>query len=458
MRWWRRLVLVSSAVMGLALALQAEDMSGGLPLISISTAEEKITKEEAISAKLLVHRKNLDGLLNAYSSPQPEQWYPIAIKRRGFSSNLFKKKQYQFKFLNAEHKTAALPMFDLPAGKKWVLNGPYVDRTQMRNALVYQWGRQMAESRSGAGWFAPHVRFVEVEMNGEYIGIYGLTERIERGKNRLQVKKIDIDHPEEMPHFIMKLESLRKGEKTRRHTLLNWVYPSKGDLKKWEEKKPENAAMIKRRVFNYIDAFEAVLKSDNFADPIDGYRPYIDVDSFVDYMIIQEVVKNTDAYRKSAYFHLGNDGKIHMGPLWDFDLALGNLFFYRQHTVDKWNFKRKHLYHGNRARFWFYTLMKDPYFAQKFYQRYQQLRHTVFDDAKIDHEIALYTNGFGNAAERNFAKWGKIRNPLFRFIMNRPPFPKGFGNNIELMKDFIHRRLAWIDTAIEEYSPRHSER
>ncbi len=447
--WWIFLGMVIGAGSLFAAESPVERIEGEtvLPHICIATGGQEISKLAEIKASFFMYRDSIDHLPHGETAPTVEQWLPIEIKKRGFSSSLYAKKQYTLSFLDEQNKNRQLAMLGLSAGKKWVLNGPYVDRTQVRNALVYQWGRQLGRDRHT--WFAPETRFVELTVEGDYKGIYAITQRIERSKTRVDLPKIDFAHPEATPYFMMKVESFNGPVHTKAHTKLDWVYPTNGDMEELTQENPQQAKAVQKSIVDQLDHFEAVLKSDDFDHPELGYRPLIDMDSFVDYMVIQEVTKNTDAYRKSLYLHKGADGQIYLGPLWDFDLALGNLWFYGQNKTSGWNFKRTSFFHGNTAVFWFKRLMKDPYFAKAFVARYQQLRQQMFSDSKVDADIDALTRAMPRSAiERNQHRWRHMFNPLFRIVMNRPPFPGKFDRNVLMMKEWMHRRLAWLDSNI----------
>jgi len=87
-----------------------------------------------------------------------------------------------------------------------------------------------------------------------------------------------------------------------------------------------------------IDRMEDAFASDNFKDPEEGYRKYVDVQSFMDYQIVNELGHNVDAYRLSAKFFKRRDSEDPRFKMviWDFNLAFGNCRYNQGYVTTNW--------------------------------------------------------------------------------------------------------------------------
>ena len=217
----------------------------------------------------------------------------------------------------------------MPAHSDWVLLAPYNDVSAVRDPLAFQLWRDM-------GHWGPRTRMVELTLNGEYRGIYILSEAIKRGTDRVNIaklKKSDTEGRDLTGGYLLRIDTFNEDDATFTSKVpgigdgimtsqITWscIYPKKKNLQ------PEQMAYIQ----SFVDTVEQVIQSDYFADPKTGYARYIDVPSFVDYFIHTELSLNADGYKRSAYFYKekqhadGTGGKLVAGPVWDYNLAYGN--------------------------------------------------------------------------------------------------------------------------------------
>ena len=242
--------------------------------------------------------------------------YEARIKVRGSSSAYYPKKQFSLK-LRAEDSKLEAGLLGMAPASSWVLGGPYADKTLIKNALGLAQARQLFP-------YASKTRWVELILNGEYHGVYNLTEKIERAKN-----KVDIPSVEE-GGFIFKVDAGHspyvKSEQGTKYTL---VYP--------EEHDEEASAPVMKGLAEWLSAFEASLSTE-------GYTHYVHVDSFIDYFLQEELWKNIDGFRKSMYLYRGADQRVHMGPSWDFDLGAAGLNFYGGTEPEGWRHASLHFW------------------------------------------------------------------------------------------------------------------
>ena len=288
-------------------------------------------------------------------------------------------------------------MLGMDKDSDWVLNGPFADKSLMRNYIAYTVGSNIME-------YAPDVRFCEVFVIDDgsstiqkkhYKGVYLLIEKIKRGEDRVDIVKTH-DNTDETSFIISRDRNKEDnivignyGYETHLYDYaLNIEYPKK-DLT------PGKYNYINK----YISEFERILYSDKFNDPKNGYRKYIDVDYFVDFYIINEFFLNTDAGIFSTYMYKDYNEKMKAGPIWDFNRSLGN------NEVNKDS--RAFEYEGffMLQRYWFDRLMEDRAFANKVVSRYKELRKNYLSDEYLINLIDKTKNYLGTSVKRNFDKW-----------------------------------------------------
>ena len=276
----------------------------GLPILYIDTNGVAIdSKEDYVEGfASIVGGANYPDLLDT----------EMKIKGRGNSTwwqgGIWGKKPYQIKFGD---KTEILNM---PKDKKWVLLAELSDKSLIRNKIA----REIANiSRFD---YVPQAEYLEVFINKEHVGAYLLGQKVEESKNRVNIGdngyliEIDTDANGRISDDDV---YFRSNEWSSRYEdgVFNIKEPS-------IEYDSDEFNLIK----NHINDFETALFSNNFKDPDSGYRSFIDIPSFVDWFIVNEISKNQDARSYSSiYFNYIPGEKIKMGPVWDFDLAFGNV-------------------------------------------------------------------------------------------------------------------------------------
>ena len=397
-----------------------------LPVIYMNTKGQQILKENVICGNIAL----LDGNEEAQSvSAVPNSIYRATIKYRGASSySKFDKKQYRIEFYkNNKDSTKKVSLAGMGANSEWVLNGPYLDKTLIRNKLVYDLARELN------GW-APDTRFVELFVDGKYQGVYLAVEPVTNGESRLRLAEFGLLSGETA--YVVNRDRIDTGTeeietwgKTEGYTYnaLYIRYPSKNKI---TEKQKEY-------VKNDISEFEQVLYGENFKDKRTGYQEYIDMDNWVDYFIINEFAMNYDAGNLSTYLYKELDGKLQLA-VWDFNNGFDNYQWFRTetdvlHTVEN---------------SWFQRLWQDENFRDRVCERYRQLRETTLADEHIAEKIASYQEELGEAVDRNFKVWGYS----FKENLLAGTSKEGTSRNIrsyeEAMKqltDTIRERLAYLD-------------
>ena len=241
---------------------------------------------------------------------------------RGQSSSNFEKAPYRLELWDNLDNDADYPMLGMPADSDWAFRGPFPDKTLIRDAFAYEVGRDM-------GLQAPRYAFVELYLNldsqpmaaNDYQGVYLLVETIKRSSDRLDIQKLketDLTEPAISGGYIIQFNMMASEPPTLTCT------PKTGqtcwsDLEVIEPDEPQAAQLT--WITNYIQKFHDALHSANPADPVTGYPAYIDVDSFVNRIIHNELAREGDAYCGAQHFYKDRGGKLVAGPLWDYDLG-----------------------------------------------------------------------------------------------------------------------------------------
>ena len=370
-----------------------EHLESNLPVITITT-DTPLNAQKKVMAKM-----KMDG----YDGN-------IGIKLRGNSSLTFNQKKYTIETRDADGKEQNVSLLGMPEASSWVLLSPYNDVSMMRDPLAFHLWREM-------GHWGPRTQMVEVLMDGEYLGIYILSEAIKRGESRVNIDKMeatDVEGRNLTGGYLLRIDTYNEEDATFPSKVpgigegimdsqITWscIYPKKKNLL------PEQMAYIQ----HYVDEMEQVIQSDDFANPQTGYAHYIDVPSFVDYFIHTELSMNADGFKRSAYFYKerqkddGTGGKLFAGPVWDYNLAYGNCNFCNADKIDAWCFEG-----GNTQptpAFW-QRLLQDPAFQRAVKTRYQTLRKTVLSDRAIYAYIDQHSRMLDKAKERHFKEYPEL--------------------------------------------------
>lgn len=406
-----------------------------LPLFILNTNGGTIVDEPKITADLKVI--NLpEG--NSLSDTVYEFNGKIGIEIRGSSSQTYEKKNYAFETRDLLGNNLNVSLLGLPKENDWVLHGPYGDKSLMRNVLSFEVGNRM-------GRWAPHTKFCELFINGEYRGVYVLMEKIKVDKHRLDIanlKDSDLVGDELTGGYIMKVDREDPG-------YFNSNYPDRsGDYSikfSYVDPSYENLKTVQREyIKQYIRSFETALYSFNYATYPDKYLEYADLESFVDYFIVQELAKNVDAYRLSAYFYKDKDskgGKLTMGPMWDFNFTFGMPDYLDGWQTTDWVLTKQYW----SIPFWWDKLRLDPRFNSKLKRRWTALRtNGVLQQDSLWNIVDSNYGLIKEAQARNFSKFPI----LSTYVWPNYYIAGTYINEINYMKNWIKGRLQWMDGQI----------
>ncbi len=387
----------------------------------VTTAEN----EEMVASKISVIS---DETKNHHPSDKPDLESNILIRIRGNSSRYFDKKSYLIRLTDENGNYQNKEMMGMNPHYEWALHGPYLDKSLIRNYMWYNIAGEFMD-------YAPNVRFCEVMINGEYKGLYVMTETITNGDDC----RVNISEPvdgTDKTGYILRLDRGSHSEIRNITTFTNYTYRN---LQKHDIEYPRSGKLtpeLAEAIAQDFSDFEKSLYSYDYDTPNYGYFNYIDVKSFADYFIINEFTSNYDAGWLSTYIYKDIGGKYKL-VIWDFNSACDN---YAAYAVPADGIQMQNVV-------WYFMLMKDESFDNEIIKRYKKLRETYLSDEYLNKYIDDTVAYLGDAVERNFEVWHntfdmKMLKPYERNI-------KSHEEAIEQMKDFISKRGAWLDDNIE---------
>jgi hypothetical protein len=424
--------------------------SSNLPIIIIETQGQTIPDEPKIAAQMKIIY-NTPPQRNYVTDPGNVYDGYVGIEIRGSYSATLPQKPYGFETRDSLGNDLDAPILDMPAENDWILIANYNDKVFMRATLAFDLFTKM-------GHYQPRTRLCEVVLNGEYEGIYVLTEKIKRDKNRIDISKltvIDTSGDNLTGGYIIKIDNgnfdgsdgwWSKYEAidcpgTGRHPYFVYSYP-----------KPENILnQQKQYIQRFVSKIDSVLRSPKWVDPKEGYRKYFDVSSFIDVFILGEVSRNVDTYKKSAFFYKdkdSTDGRLHAGPVWDFDWAFKNMHGeYNSNTTDGsgWMYRISSDGHTNPVPpGWMSKFLEDTAFANEMHTRYSRLRETILNETYFNHYIDSIHTLVDEAQVRHYQRW-----PILGGGPEGAPEldaqPTTFDGEITKFKNWISTRLTWLD-------------
>lgn len=403
-----------------------------LPIVFINTNWQFIADEPKIPVDFKIMNKGL-SVMNHVTDPYTSYNGKAGIEKRGSISQLWPQNSYSLETWDAGGLQIDSSLLGMPSEHDWVLYGPYDDHSLMRNALTYKLAREM-------GHWSPKTKFCEVlkqefAVAPSYHGIYLLTEKIKRDKKRVDITKMAItDNAGDAltgGYIIAIDKNIWAGDsgfttKKSPQLFIKYVYPKPTDIT------PQQVTYIQ----NYVDSAETALLASNFADPVNGYRKYMDVGSFIDFFIITEMSKNVDGYKRSSYMYkdrYSKGGKLTAGPYWDYNSAWWNIHQCNFDVASGWDYQMTCWVNSSYpVPFWWDRMMQDNSFKDELNCRWTTLRQTTLSTAHIFQQIdsmAAYVSGSG-ADTRHFQRWDITEH-----------FPK----QVDTLKWWISNRIAWMD-------------
>ena len=417
------------------IAVDVNYTESNLPIISINTYGEDIPDEPRIDAYMGIINNNSGT--NNINDPFNDYNGKITIEKRGNSSQEQEKPPYRFETVDNNGENNNVKLLGLPEENDWILYAPWSDKSLLRNVLIYSLSNEM-------GRYAPRSKFVELYLNNEYRGVYVLMEKIKRDKNRVAISSLDPNSnfgDNLTGGYILKFDWAETGDNNGGFFSLidgmryNYHYPKPDEISSEQE----------NYIQSYINSYENIMNSNKYNSE-EGYSSFIDIGSFVDFVILQEISRNVDAYGLSTYIYKDKESinnKLTAGPIWDFNHGFGNCDYYKAWETVGWNISYTYNDMDQRA-FWWLKLWNDDNFQEMIKDRYKLLRESTLSTNNINTLIDQYVFKLGTSVNKNFTKWPILGEYIWP---NKQVFDT-YQEEIIYLKTWINNRLTWMDSEL----------
>lgn len=366
------------------------------------------------------------------------------LRIRGNSSRWFSKHSYLLRMVDGQNPEmdCLAPLLGMDPGSEWALHGPFLDKTMLRNYMCMNLAGQIMS-------WTPEVRFCELVLDGEYQGLYVAMEMIRVEPGRLELTKYR--QGDLMCSWLVRVERRPQPYKTldnftaytlrlERNSNLELLYPGTQN----------QTEAVKEYVTEDFNSVEQMLYGQKMGDESDAWKNVINMDSMVDYYILEEFLAVNDTFSASTYFYRDRRGKVCIGPVWDFNNALDNFFT---------PMPKEELILSQRG--WFAQLMKDEEFVRAVIRRYHALRRGILSDEALKQYVAEVDAWLGTSLQRDDRVWGYAYDPkqLSSHECRRPEQGSGLTledvnwssheEAVEWMTGFMEGRGQFMDAYIE---------
>jgi len=387
----------------------------------------------------------LSGGLDAIDIVEPDLVSNIGIELRGNGSLFYAKSSYRIETRDEDGENRNLPLLGMSKENDWILHASYIDASFMRNAITYEFAETVSD-------YAADYQHCQVILNGEYIGLYILYESIKRDDNRVATPAFpdDSDDPSEGSYIFktdvkwgidrcwLSEEIFQTEDGYQYEPRYSYVYPKRKNITDDQrEFMQDHLLEVDRAIwYNEEETLESI------------FDTYLDLDSFVEFIIINEFGFNPDAYRLSSYFHWtpnGENNKIIAGPIWDFNVCYSN-YFQRFGEFESWDYDNDWWEPHNQIPFWWPKFMEDPYFLSAFKSRYIELRNENLNAEWFNTKIDSLTSVLAPYIDANETLWPNdiVTQDLFWAST------LSFGEDVESIKSWIPKRLHWMDQQVDK--------
>jgi len=371
----------------------------------------------------------------------------LQIRGRGNSTWNLAKKPYKLKF----HEKEKLLGTGYAKAKKWTLLANHGDKTLLRNSLTSLMGEQAGLP------FNPAVKFVDLTLNGNYVGTYQLSDQVEVRAHRVKTNEQDYPLTEDSDisgGYLLESDGFKDfhtapywdaeeqrnltpdGFYTTRDIPIRIHYPEA------EELDPSQADYI----HTFIQQFENILMGSDFADPERGYRQYVDSTTLANWYLCTEMTANIDGFFSTYFYKHRKDDRLYWGPLWDYDIAYSNDNRARGNTNDT-SLQLMKDYGYGMLKEWIRRMWQDPWFAQLLYRRYTEMLDSGMEDY-LNHKIDSLTQLIDASQQLNYQRWGISTRTLRERVLYST-----YDQYITDLRNFLKRHLLYLKTAFAALLP-----
>ncbi len=408
-----------------------------LPIIEINTNDVPVLWNDVAG-----HMGIIDNGAQPNHTNDPFNNYSgnISMHVRGSSSSGFPQKSYAVSTQDINGNDSDASLLTMPADHSWVLYAPWDDKTFLRNVLTYRISNEMGD-------YAVRTHMCQLVLNGDYKGVYVLMEKISRGSNRVAVHKMNsgdtagnaltggyiFECDRGWPGYDSWQSNFPYCQDSINYAIYAYVYPKFTDIVQQQ----------KDYIYHYVDSFEYQANNGDLYDSTNGFLKYIDVQSFIDQELLQELGHNVDGYRLSTYYHKDRGGKLFGGPIWDFNEGYGNSDYDDGWRYDTYQYQQTCPYPGYIPTFW-PRINTDTSYHKELACRYSNLRLSVLDTIHLQGMIDSYANALAIPASLHYERWPVMGVYLW------PNYYVGnsYQDEITYLKTWLRNRINFFDTTI----------
>ena len=362
------------------------------------------------------------------------QEYPITARGRGNASWDFPKKPWRIKFADGKshHMLRGSAQESPSKAKKWTLINNYGDKTLMRNCLAFEISKRLN------ALYTPWCQPVDVIMNGEYKGCYQLCDQVSVDKNRVPVTEMetwDNEEPELTGGYLIEVDAYANQE-------TSWFNSSRGNPVTIKHPGDDDITTEQHNyIQGYFNLMESAVFASNYKDPVNGYRKYLDAESFLKHFIIGEFSGNMDTYWSTYMYKEREENQFHVSPCWDFDLAFDNdQRIYPVNGRSDWAFRGGSAA-GNMKSF-VNRLLSDDATDKELNQLWRDNRKEGLLDEK---SLVAYVDSMAReieaSANLNFIRWPILNSRVHQNVSALGSFEA----EVDVLRNYIPARLEWID-------------
>jgi hypothetical protein len=389
------------------------------PLLTIKTENGAPidSKENYINSTITIQTRNFTGSVDEKIFEEQSE-----IRGRGNSTwDLMPKKSYRLKLKNS------VEVLGMPKNKHWVLLANYADKTLMRNELAFEISRRMEFA------YTPRVKYVDVVLNDQYLGNYMLVEHIRVGKERVDIDELKPNDSDITGGYLLEIDE-RKGEPV-------WFQTKEAGMIFCVNRPEDIPDNQKTYISNHIQKIEDILYGKNGANMEAELPQYLDIKSFIDYLLLNELSRNVDGNLRLSTFAYKkrNDDKLYFGPVWDYDIAFGNVNYDDCYLTSGWHAKTKAP--------WYQKFFSNPTFEKMVKDRWKELRGGPI--ANMDSFIDKMAKKMNNSQARNFEKWKILGEYVWPNNDITQKLPTTYSGEVQYLKTWLDQRMNWMDQQLK---------
>lgn len=383
-----------------------------LPLLTINTENNKpiTSKDYYLNATITIESRDEKGeIVEKLLETTTE------IKGRGNSTWGMEKKPYRLK-LNKSNE-----ILGMPKNKHWVLLANYADKTLFRNELAFEISRRMGFA------YTPRMQHVDVVLNGKYIGNYMLGEHIRIDKNRVNIPELEPGDTDITGGYLLEIDE-RMGEP-------EWYKTEMAEMIFCINRPEDIPVNQKEYIAGCIQNVENIIYGKDGINTMEELPKYLDMRSFIDYLLINEISKNVDGnLRLSTFVYKNrNDDKLYFGPVWDYDIAFGNVNYDNCDLTTGWS---------PRNAPWYQQLFSHPEFETMVKSRWKELYNGEL--AGLDTYIDELAEKMEISQKENFKRWPILNTAVWP----NPVVTGSYKGEVDYLKNWLNKRMVWLNSQL----------